>query len=134
MPTETDTAPPSKGKVLGGWILTGFLVLFLAFDGVTKVLGLAFVVEASEKLGVPSRTLVGIGIVLLACIAIHLIPRTTVLGAILLTGYLGGATAIHVRAGSGAFEIVFAVAFGVLVWVGLILREPRTLRTMLVRK
>jgi hypothetical protein len=68
---------------------------------------------------------VGIGIVLLVCSAIYAVPQTAVLGAILLTAHLGGATAIHVRAGSGVFPIVFSIAFGVLVWVGIVLREPR---------
>jgi hypothetical protein len=109
-------------------------MLFLAFDGVSKLMKVAPVLEASEQLGIPVHTIVGIGIVLLGCTAIYAIPRTAVLGAILLTGYLGGATAIHVRAGSGAFPIVFAVAFGVLVWLGLVLREPRLLRTILQRQ
>ena len=117
-----------------GWIITGLVVLFLAFDGVTKVIGVAPVVEASEKLGVPSHMLLGIGIVLLACTAIYSVPQTAVLGAILLTGYLGGATAIQVRAGSGAFPIVFSIACGVLAWLGLVLREPRLLWTILLRQ
>ena len=71
---------------------------------------------------------------LVACTAIYAIPQTAVLVAILLTGYLGGAVAIHVRAGSGAFPIVFSIAFGVLAWVGLILREPRLLWTILLRQ
>lgn len=90
--------------------------------------------EASEKLGVSRESLLSISIVLLACTAIYVIPQTAVLRAILLTGYLGGATAIHVRAGSGAFPVVFSIAFGVLVWVGLVLREPRLLWTILLRQ
>lgn len=125
---------PSKGMLLAGRIITGLAVLFLAFDGVTKLIETAPVVEASEKLGLPSYTTIGIGALLLACTAIYAIPRTAVLGAILLTGYLGGATAIHVRAGSGAFPIAFSIAFGVLVWIGLVLREPRLLRTILLRQ
>jgi hypothetical protein len=103
----------------GGWIISGLVVLFLTFDGVTKIIKVAPVVEASEKLGIPPHTLLGIGIVLLACTAIYSIPQTAVLGAILLTGYLGGATAIHVRAGSGLFPIAFSIAMGVLAWAGL---------------
>jgi len=64
---------------------------------------------------------------------IYLIPKTTILGAILLTGYLGGATAIHVSARSGAFPVAFSIGFGVLVWVGLVLREPRLLSLILLR-
>jgi hypothetical protein len=117
-----------------GWIISGLVVLFLAFDGVTKIIKVANVVEASEQLGVPSHTLRGIGIVLLACTAVYSIPQTAVLGAILLTGYLGGATAIHVRAGSGVFPVAFSVAFGALAWGGLVLREPRLLWTILLRQ
>ncbi len=69
--------------------------------------------------------MVPIGILLLACTAIYAIPPTAILGAILLTGYLGGAVAIQVRAGGGAFPLSFSIIFGLLVWVGLILREPR---------
>jgi hypothetical protein len=117
-----------------GGIITGFVVFFLVFDGVTKILKVKPVMEASEKLGVPANTLVGIGALLLVCTAIYIIPRTSILGAILLTGFLGGATAIHVRAASGAFPVAFSAGFGVLVWVGLILREPRLLGTILCRQ
>jgi DoxX-like protein len=134
MPTDTQPVTLSNGILWAGGIVTGFVVLFLAFDGVTKVIKVAPVVEASEKIGIPPHALLGIGIVLLACTTIYAIPRTAVLGAILLTGYLGGATAIHVRAGSGVFPVVFSIAFGVLAWVGLVLREPRLLRTILMRQ
>ena len=86
---------------------------------------MAPVVKASEKLGLAPGPVVVIGIVLLTCTVIYAIPKTAILGAILLTSYLGGAAAIHVSARSGAFPVGFSVAFGVLVWVGLVLREPR---------
>jgi hypothetical protein len=75
---------------------------------------------------------VGIGAVLLACTALYAIPQTSVLGAILLTAFLGGAVAIHVRGGSGIVEIAFAIAFGAVVWLGLVLREPQVLRMILL--
>jgi hypothetical protein len=134
MPTDTQPSPLSNVMLWAGWIISGLVVFFLAFDGVTKIIKLANVVEASEQLGVPSHTIVGIGIVLLACTVIYSIPQTAVLGAILLTGYLGGATAIHVRAESGVFPVAFSIAFGVLVWAGLVLREPRLLWTILLRQ
>src|SRR6185436_14752198 len=87
--------------------LTGLVVLFLAFDGITKVIRVAPVVEACQKLGIGPDLMVGIGIVLLACTAIYATPRTAVLGAILLTGYLGGAAALHVIARSGVFPMIF---------------------------
>jgi hypothetical protein len=134
MPTDTQLTPLSNGAIWTGWIITGLVVLFLVFDGVTKVIKVAPVVEASERLGVPQHAILGIGVVLLVCTAIYVIPQTAVLGAILLTGFLGGAVAIHVRAGSGAFPIAFSIGFGVLAWVGLILREPRLLWTILLRQ
>ena len=134
MPTDTQLTSLSSGSLWAGWFITGLVMLFLAFDGVTKIVKIAPVVEASEKLGVPPHTLVGVGIVLLACTAIYAIPQTAVLGAILLTAFLGGAVAIHVRAGSGAFPIAFSIAFGVLTWVGLILREPQLLWAILLRQ
>ena len=130
----TDTPPFSNGLLWAGWIISGLVVLFLAVDAVMKVIEAKPAVEASGQLGVPVDTLVGIGVVLLACTAIYAVPPTAVLGAILLTGYLGGATAIHVRAASGVFPIVFSAGFGVLVWVGLVLREPRLLWTILLRQ
>ena len=129
----TGSASTSNGLLWTGAIVTTLVSLFLAFDGVAKIMKVAPVVEASEKLGVPQYTLVAIGSVLVACTAIYAIPHTAVLGAILLTGYLGGATAIHVRAGSGAFPVIFSITFGVLAWVGLVLREPRLFWIILMR-
>ena len=135
MPTDTQLAyPPSNGAIWAGGIITGLVVLFLAFDGVAKIIRWLLSWKPRRSSAFPPDTLLGIGIVLLACTAIYAIPQTAVLGAILLTGYLGGATAIHVRAGSGTFPVVFSIAFGVLVWVGLVLREPRLLWTILLRQ
>jgi hypothetical protein len=106
------------GHIVGG--LTG---AFLLFDGVAKLFKPSFVVEATVKLGYPESVIVGLGIALTASTILYLIPRTAVLGAILLTGYLGGAIASHLRAGDEVFTIVFAVAFGALVWGGLWLRD-----------
>jgi hypothetical protein len=110
------------------------VLLFLAFDGATKIITIPPVVEATERLGIPLHTLLGIGTVLLACTAIYAIPRTAVLGAILLTGYLGGAVAIHVRAGSPAFQTTFPIMVGLLAWIGLTLRDPRLLWAILLRQ
>lgn len=137
METQLADTQPANASTVGLWagrIITVLGVAFLAFDGVAKILKLAPVMKASEELGLPANMIVGIGIVLIACTAIYAVPQTAVLGAILLTAHLGGATAIHVRAGSGAFPVVFSIAFGVLVWVGLILREPRLLWTILLRQ
>lgn len=101
------------------------VIFFLAFDSVTKIIRVTPVVEACEKLGISGDAVAGIGWVLFVCTVIYAIPRTAILGAILLTGYLGGAAAIHVVGASGAFPIAFAIGFGVLVWAGLVAREPR---------
>ena len=125
---------PSKVKPWLGVGLSGLVVLFLVFDGITKVIRVAPVVEACQKLGIGSDLVVSIGALLLVCTAIYATPKTAILGAILLTGYLGGATTIHVIARNGVFPIVFAIGFGGLVWAGLILREPRLIRWILLRQ
>ena len=114
--------------------LTGLVVLFLAFDGITKVFRVIPVMEACQKMGISPNVAVGIGILLLVCTALYVTPRTTILGAILLTGYLGGAAAAHIIARSGVFPTAFAIGFGILVWAGLILREPRLIRWILLRQ
>jgi hypothetical protein len=94
----------------------------------------AFVVEATVMLGYPESTIVGMGIALLVSTVLYVIPRTAVLGAILLTGYLGGAVATHVRVGEGAFPVLFPVFFGVLIWGGLYLRDARLRALIPVRR
>ena len=84
-----------------------------------------FVVDATVRLGYPENVIVPLGVVLLVCTVLYLVPRTSVLGAILLTGYLGGAVATHVRHEDSPFEIVFPFVLGALIWGGLVLREPR---------
>ncbi len=134
MTTYIQPASLSIVSLWTGRIITGLVMIFLAFDGVTKIIQVAPVVEASKKLDITSDSLLGIGIVLLTCTAIYAIPSTAILGAILLTGYLGGAAAIQVRAGSGAFPVAFSIVFGILVWVGPVLREPRLLWLILQRQ
>lgn len=131
-PALRPAAPKGMRKLGAG--LTGLAVLFLVFDGITKVIRVAPVVEACEKAGIAADLVPGIGLLLLVCTALYIIPKTANLGAILLTGYLGGATALHVIARSGIFPVVFAIGFGVLVWTGLILREPRLVRWILLRQ
>ena len=122
--------PVSKGKLWVGRIMSWLPALFLLVDGVMKLFKPAVVVEATVKLGYPESIILPIGIVLTVCTIIYLIPRTAVLGAILLTGYLGGAVATHVRVGEGLFPISFPIIFGVLLWGGLYLRDNR-LRTLI---
>jgi len=115
----------SKGAMIAGYVVTGFAALFLLLDGVMKLFKPAFVVEATTKLGYTESMIVPIGIVLVACTILYLVPMTSILGAILLTGYLGGAVATHVQAEGGAFPILFPVIIGALVWGGIYLRDAR---------
>jgi hypothetical protein len=122
---NTTSESPSGRLSWTGWILGGLPALFLLFDGVMKLVKPAPVVEATVNLGYPESVIVPLGIVLLVCTLLYLAPRTAILGAILLSGYLGGAVATHVRADEGWFSILFPVAFGVLLWGGLWLRDVR---------
>jgi hypothetical protein len=124
MESNTQT-PVSNGRLWGGRIMSWLPALFLLIDGVMKLFKPAVVVEATVKLGYAENTILPIGIVLTVCTILYLIPRTAVLGAILLTGYLGGAVATHVRVGEGSFPISFPIIFGVLLWGGLYLRNNR---------
>lgn len=117
-----------------GRTISGLAVALLTFDGVTKIIEVGPVMEASAKLGLPPDSILGIGIVLVVCTGIYAIPMTAILGAILLTGYLGGAIAVHVRAGSEAFPIAFSIAFGLAVWIGLVLRKPWLLWLIIQRQ
>ena len=125
MQSATQTAPLSKKRLWAGRITSALPALFLLIDGVVKLVKPAPVVEATVRLGYPESVILGLGIVLIACTVVYLIPRTSVLGAILLTGYLGGAVATHVRVGDGLFPIFFPVVLGVLIWLGLFLRDDR---------
>jgi DoxX-like family len=115
----------SKKAVWTGRILSGLVVLFLLMDGGMKLFKPPFVVDATRQLGYPESEIVGIGMVLLTCTLLYVVPRTSILGAILLTAYMGGAVASQVRIGAGWFNVMFAVTLGILVWAGLWLRDPR---------
>ena len=128
--SATQTAPFSKKRLWAGRIISALAVLFLLFDAITKLMKVAPVLEASARLGYPASLAVGIGSLLLACVVVYAIPRTSILGAILLTGYLGGAVAANVRVGDPLFETFFPVIFGVLIWAGIFLRDDR-LRTLI---
>ena len=115
----------SKGQVRASRAFSGLAVLFFLMDGGMKLFKPAFVVEATRQLGYPPSTIVAIGATLLVCTFLYVIPRTSVLGAIALTAYLGGAVASNVRAEAPLFNVVFPVAFGCFVWVALWLRDTR---------
>src|SRR5712664_2087984 len=130
MPSNTQTAPTSKKMLWTGRVISALPVLFLLMDGVMKLFKPRVVVEATVQLGYPESVIVGLGIVLITCTVLYIIPPTSVLGAILLTGYLGGAVATHVRVGEGLFPVLFPVIVGVLVWGGLWLRDE-SVRTLI---
>lgn len=127
MGLDTQNAPISKTVLWAGWVMSALPVLMLLFSGVMKPMQPAAVVEGFVHLGYPASLALGLGGIELACVVVYLIPRTSVLGAILLTGYLGGATATHLRIGE---PFIIPIILGVLVWGGLYLRDSR-LRALL---
>jgi len=134
MASSSRAVPESKPRLWTGRILTVFAVLFLVFDGTTKVMMVPAVLAAMAPLGYPDAIIRGIGILLLICTAIYLIPRTAVLGAILLTGYLGGAVASNVRISHPLFDTLFPVMFAVVIWAAIYLRDGRVRRLIPLRK
>jgi len=113
----------SNKRLWASRIMSGLPALFLLVDGGMKLFKPPVVVEATVQLGYPESAIVGIGVVLLICTILYLIPRTAILGAILLTGYLGGAVATQVRVSAVLFNIIFPVVVGALLWGGLWLRD-----------
>lgn len=119
---------PGKASRITGWVLSGLLIAFLLFDGAIKLVPLQVVLDTSAALGLPADPVSArvLGILTLACTLLYAIPRTAILGAILLTGYLGGAIATHFSAGSPLFtHLLFGVYLGLFAWGGLWLRDPR---------
>jgi DoxX-like protein len=122
----TQTITNSKSLIWTGRFLSGLAIAFLLLDGVMKLFNPAPVVESMVRLGYPVSMSLEIGIVLLACVALYTIPRTSFLGAVLLTGYLGGAVATHARVGDPMLShTLFPTYFAALVWVGLFLRDQK---------
>lgn len=116
---------------LAATVCTAIAALFLAFDTILKVLRLAPAVEGTTSIGYPAESVFWIGAIELVCLVLYLAPRTAVLGALLLTGYLGGAVATHVRISSPLLtHTLFPIYVALLVWGGLYLRDPR-LRALL---
>ena len=107
-------------------IMATVAILFLLFDCVIKIVRLAPAIEGTVKLGYPASVVVGLGLIELLCLIAYVVPATSVLGAVLLTGYLGGAVATHVRIGNPWMtHILFPVYVAVLLWMPLALRDPR---------
>jgi hypothetical protein len=113
-----------------GRTLSALAILFLSFDTIVKVLRLPVAIEGTTQLGYPESTVFIIGLIQLVCLVLYVVPQTSVFGAILFTGYLGGAIATHLRIGSPLFtHILFPIYVAVLIWGGFYAREPR-LRAM----
>ena len=127
MSTTTQTAHTgSKTMRRAGWTMSGLTILFMLFDSLSKLTMEHHVVEATTLIGYPVSAIRPLGIILLACTSLYMIPRTAIFGAILLTGYLGGAVASKVRIEDPLFSsVLFGVYFGILVWGGLYLRDER---------
>jgi DoxX-like family len=126
MPTAPETTVTFRGMVWTGRILSGLVVLFMLFDSVIKILKMPFAVDATVQLGYSAKVVVPIGIIELICTLLYATPRTSLLGAVLLTGHLGGAIATHLRHGDPLFShVLFPTYIGALLWVGLLLRDPR---------
>jgi hypothetical protein len=131
MQTVAEYAPASNGAIWIGRVLSGLVIAFLLVDGAMKLVPLDVVVQTHEQLGIPANLARTLGVLTITCTLLYAIPRAAVLGAILLTGYLGGAMAIHLRAGSPVFtHLLFGLYLGVMVWGGLYLRDAR-LRALL---
>ena len=130
----TELRPTSKSMLWTGRALGLLIMLFLLFDAVTKVLRLDFVVKATVEAGFSASVVVPIGCVLLISVIIYAIPRTAILGAILLTGYLGGAVATNVRRSSSLGFDLFPAIMGVLAWAALYLRDTRLREMIPVRR
>jgi hypothetical protein len=120
--------PFPRGAVITGHVLSGLVILFLAVDGAVKLVPIAPVTDTMAQLGWPASAEMArmLGVLTLLCTALYAWPRTAVLGAILLTGYMGGAMATHLRIGSPLLShLLFGFYLGLMIWGGLWLREPR---------
>jgi hypothetical protein len=127
MASQMQTSRPGgRGRTIG-WVLSGLMIAFLLMDAVMKLLALPVVLETQAPLGFAGAAIAReLGALLLACTLLYAVPQTAVLGAILLTGYLGGAVVTHARVGDPLFtHILFGVYMGVLLWLGLYLRDAR---------
>ena len=127
METLNLSEPPGRAALIAGWILSGMLIAFLIFDGAIKLVPLQVVLDTSKELGLPADIASAriLGILTLVCTALYTIPRTSILGAILLTGYMGGAIATHFRMGNPLFShLLFGLYLGLFAWGGLYFRYP----------
>jgi hypothetical protein len=126
--TAQRMAPRSHARIAtwAGRVMSGAASVFLTFDSLVKLLRLPPAMEGTAQLGYPLDVVFPLGMVLLGCVLAYVTPRTSFWGAVLLTGYLGGAIATHVRVGNPLFtHVLFPVYVAALLWGGLLLRDPR---------
>jgi hypothetical protein len=125
-PDSLTTVAPPKAARWTGRVLSAVIALLLGFDALMKLLRIPPVMKATIQLGYPTHAVFGIGVVLAICVIAYVIPRTSLLGAILLTGYLGGAIATHVRVGDPLWtHTLFPIYVAAVIWGGLVLRDGR---------
>lgn len=130
----TTTTPSASARKLG-YVLSGLFVVFMLFDGIIHILNLQTVEDASAELGLPDSLALTAGVVQLICLALYVIPRTSILGAILLTGYLGGAVLTNLRAEQPLLSTtLFAVYTGIVMWAGLYLRDEKVREIIPLRR
>ena len=130
----TTTTPSATARKVG-FVLSGLFVVFMLFDGIIHILNLQTVEDASAELGLPDSLALTAGVVQLICLALYVIPRTSILGAILLTGYLGGAVLTNLRAEQPLLSTtLFAVYTGIVMWAGLYLRDEKVREIIPLRR
>ena len=135
MQTVPQATQRSRGLSITGHVLSGVVVLFLLMDAVMKLLALPVVLQTTAELGYPVTGVRALGLLLLLCTALYAWPRTAVLGAVLLTAYLGGAVATHVRIDNPLFShVLFGVYIALLAWGGLYLRDARIRELLPLRR
>ena len=132
MQSTLETAKPYRRSLWTGRFMSALPALLLLVDGAVKLVKPAMM-KGTVSLGYSEGVIVPLGIVLLTCTVLYLIPRTAILGAILLSGYLGGAVATHVRVGESVFNVVLPIVLGMLLWGGLWLRDDNLRRLVPVR-
>ncbi len=116
----------SKSFTIIGWIMSGIVIAFMIPDGIIKLIPLDIVIKTSQELGIPVRFAFLLGALTLTCVILYAIPQTALLGAILFTGYIGGAIYVHLAAGSPYFtHTFFGIYLALLIWGGLWFRDPR---------
>lgn len=126
METPAQSPPTSKAKLWTGRILGGVAILFMLFDSVIHLMVIQPVVDSFNQLGYPVELAVTLGVIELVCLVVYVVPRTSIFGAVLLTGYLGGAVAMQLRIHAPLFSTaLFPIYIGLLAWGGLYLRSNR---------